>query len=157
FPLIRAAVVYVQSEELTLAEEPIQDPICGGDPIELDGFYEGLEFGRWVIISGERELPGTSGVRFSELAMLLAVTQKTEAVFLKDDRGKVLEKPKFELLPGAKPHTYITLAERLAFCFRRETVRIHGNVVKATHGETRAETLGSGEGSKSLAQFALKQ
>ena len=30
----------------------------------------GLKAGRWVIVSGEREIGDTSGVRFSELAML---------------------------------------------------------------------------------------
>ena len=34
---------------------------------------------------------------------------------------------------------------------------IYANVVKATHGETRSEVLGSGDGSKALQQFALRQ
>ncbi len=34
---------------------------------------------------------------------------------------------------------------------------IHGNVVKATHGETRNEVLGSGDGSRALQTFALRQ
>ena len=60
-------------------------------------------------------------------------------------------------LPGDKTHTFIKLAETLAYCFKRDTVKIYGNVVKATHGETRTETLGSGDGSKTLQQFILKQ
>ena len=50
-----------------------------------------------------------------------------------------------------------TLSEKLEYCFKRETVTIHGNVVKATHGETRREVLGSGDGSKTLQSFELKQ
>jgi predicted phage baseplate assembly protein len=36
-------------------------------------------------------------------------------------------------------------------------VAIYANVFKATHGETRRETLGGGDGSKALQQFALRQ
>ena len=75
FSAIRGTKVYTQPVELELAEEPIEEPVCGGtnDPLEMDGFYEGLESGRWVIVSGERDIPGTSGVRFNELAMLASV------------------------------------------------------------------------------------
>jgi hypothetical protein len=142
FQVLRLTTVYAQSEELPLADEPILAAVCGGadDLIELDGFYEGLEAGRWVVVSGEREIGGTSGVRFSELSMLSSVSQT-----VRPD------------LPGDKTHTFIRLATPLAYCFTRATVRIHGNVVLATHGETRTETLGSGDGGKPLQRFVLKQ
>ena len=54
-------------------------------------------------------------------------------------------------LPGDKTHTFLQLAKPLAYCYKRDTVTIYGNVVKATHGETRNEMLGSGDGSKALA------
>jgi len=154
FEAIRRTAVYAQSEELELAEEPILQPVCGGstDLIELDDFYEDLEAGRWVVVSGEREIAGTSGVRFSELSMLSSVTQGVRTVQdPEDDDGKPVP------LPGDATHTFIKLDQELAYCFKRDTVRIHGNVVLATHGETRRETLGNGEGSRPLQQFALKQ
>ena len=43
------------------------------------------------------------------------------------------------------------------YCYKRDAVTIYGNVVKATHGETRNETLGSGDGSQALQSFMLKQ
>ncbi|UJP07455.1 MAG: putative baseplate assembly protein, partial [Nitrosomonas sp.] len=146
--LLKETIVYTQSEELELAEEPIEENVCGGTEqlIELDELYEGLESGRWVVVSGERDIPGTSGVRFSELAMLSTVTQNIQ---LSDDPSGPL--------PGDKIHSFIKLAEKLAYCFKRDTVRIYGNVVKATHGETRKETLGSGDGAKALQSFTLKQ
>lgn len=154
---IRTTKVYAQSEELELAEEPIENPVCGGSDelLELDGFYDGLEPGRWVIVSGEREIEGTSGVRFSELAMLSSVTQdvRRESAYTYDFQDKNQPPPR----PGEKNHTFIKLAEKLQYCFKRDTVTIHGNVVKATHGETRKEVLGSGDGSKALQSFALKQ
>jgi hypothetical protein len=168
-PLLRETTVYVQSEELELAEEPIDGPVGGcsndsnslDDFIELDGFYEGLESGRWVIVSGERDIAGTSGVRLSELAMLAAVKQdiqKVKVAGLKDSNNSNTEDNDSEKdLAGDKLHTFIKLAEKLQYCFKRDTVRIYGNVVKATHGETRREVLGSGDGSKALQSFDLKQ
>ncbi|MGZ8916395.1 MAG: putative baseplate assembly protein, partial [Methylobacter sp.] len=137
--ILRTTEIYIQSGKPELAEEPITSPVCGGtdDLIELDGFYDGLEAGRWVIVSGERD--DLSGVRLSELAMLSSVTQDIEA------------------LPGESRHSYIKLAEKLAYCFKRDSVKIYGNVVKATHGETRLEVLGSGDGAKPLQTFELKQ
>ena len=150
FEALRNTAVYAQSEELELAEKPIDQPVYGGtnDLIELDGFYEGLEAGRWVVVSGEREIDGTSGVRFSEVSMLSSVSQS-----VRTDGNDGVRTP----LPGDKIHTFIKLAKQLIYCFKRDTVKIHGNVVTATHGETRTESLGSGDGSKPLQQFILKQ
>lgn len=151
---IRTTKVYAQPEELELAEEPIEEIVCGGmdDLLELDGFYEGLESGRWVIVSGERDILGTSGVRFSELAMLASVSQDIhpESKGTGERRGE-------EARAGEKIHTFIKLAEELQYCFKRDTITIYGNVAKATHGETRQEVLGSGDGSKALQSFELKQ
>ena len=150
---LRTTMIYAQPEELDLAEEPIKEAVCGGtdDPLELDGFYEGLKSGRWVIVSGERDVSGTSGVKDCELAMVASVTQDVSRV--KDETGTVTDQP----YPGEKYHTFLTLAENLQYCFKRDTVTIYGNVVKATHGETRHEVLGSGDGSRALQSFELKQ
>jgi Baseplate J-like protein len=148
FQIIRRTVVYAQSERLDLAEEPIEEAICGGEnaPIVLDGVYSDLKSGRWVIVSGERDdIEDESGakvpgVKSSELAMLSEVVHE----FNSD-------------LPGDANHTRIKLAEELAYCYKRDAVTIYANVVKATHGETRRETLGGGDGSKVFQQFALRQ
>ena len=71
FSTIRGTVIYAQSEALTLAEAPIgyvvgaklnqgsSEATSEPNRIELNGLYEGLESGRWVIVSGERaDLPG---------------------------------------------------------------------------------------------------
>ena len=147
FNLIRGTVVYAQTEALELAEEPITDPIHGGSEelIELDVIYDDLESGRWVIVSGERELEDTKGVRFSELSMLSHVIHDVNKA---DDNA---------VLSGDNLHTFISLAKPLAYEFKRETVKIDANVVKATHGETRKEVLGSGDSAKALQSFTLKQ
>lgn len=151
---LRNTTIYAQTELLELAEAPIDttdkpDPVQG-DHIELDGLYDGLESGRWVIVSGERaDITGTSGVRASELVMVAGVTQ---------DVQKIVTSAKVTIdRPGDKIHTTIQLANSLAYSYKRDTVTVYGNVVKATHGETREEVLGSGDGSKELQSFTLSQ
>lgn len=152
FDPIRKTAVFAQSELLELAEWPITDPICGAE-IELDDLYDGLETGRWVILSGERtdvlDIHGkrVEGIKSAELAMLLSVSHRAAPTSEKD------AKP----LPGDKTHTFIRLSDPLAYCYRRDKVTIHGNVVKATHGETRQEVLGNGDASKPVQAFALRQ
>ena len=51
--VLPGTVVFAQTEPLPLAEEPL-DADFEGDTIELDGAYDGLESGRWIIVSGER-------------------------------------------------------------------------------------------------------
>jgi hypothetical protein len=78
--LLRGTVVYAQAEELTLAEEPL-DRDVSGSTIELDGLYDGLTSGRWVIVSGERtDIPNTTGITASELVMIAGVAQAGPAV-----------------------------------------------------------------------------
>jgi len=144
FEAIRRTTLHFQTEKLELTEAPIPDPIgkCNAGNaalIELDDVYDGLEAGRWVIVAGERVIAGTSGVRGAELVMLAGVEQR---------RGQ-----------REKTRTYLTLADDgLAYCYKRDTVTIYGNVVKATQGETRPkEVLGGGDATKALQQFTLKQ
>jgi len=78
FWAIRQTAVYAQSEELLLADAPIENDIFG-DAIELDDLYDGLKPGRWLVVSGTRsDVPGTS-VAASELVMLAGVTQGGQA------------------------------------------------------------------------------
>jgi uncharacterized membrane protein YgcG len=88
----------------------------------------------------EEEKEPLGGIIASELVMLAGVEQSFD--------------PK---LPGDKTHTTLTFSTELAYCYKRDTVRIYGNVVRATHGETRTEVLGSGDASKAMQSFTLKQ
>jgi len=137
---LRRTQIYAQSEPLTLVDEPISDAV-GGTQIELGALYSELKSGRWVILSGERaDIPSVSGVPSAELLMLSAVSQGFDTA-----------------LPGDQTHTTLTLATPTAYQYKRETLTIYGNVVKATHGETRNEILGSGDGAQPLQSFTLKQ
>jgi len=73
--ILRGTIVYGQTERLDLAEEPLDRDVSGG-LIELDGLYDGLEPGKWLIVKGERtDIPGVAGVVSSELVMISGVTQ----------------------------------------------------------------------------------
>jgi Baseplate J-like protein len=158
-PLLRGTNVYAQSEELPIADEPIDEPICNGvsEPIELNGLYDGLKPGRWLIITGERtdvkDPDGNvvSGVNGTELVMLNVVSHGVKQI---SSPNQSAEKT---ALPGDRMHTFLTLSDPLAYCYKRDTLTIYGNVVKATHGETRREVLGNGDASQPMQTFALRQ
>lgn len=77
--LLRQTVVFAQSEPLALTEEPL-DADVEGDTIDLAIPYDGLEPGRWIVVSGTRvDLPNVSGVTAAELAMIAGVTQGAQA------------------------------------------------------------------------------
>ena len=153
FQLIRRTTVYAGAEELRLAEQPIVEPFClhknGGLEVELDSFYPGLEPGRYVIVSGERtDIPDTEGILASEVAMIAEIAHDVSYVGEGANRMK---------RPGDRVHTFITLTGSLSYCYKRSSVVIRGNVVKASHGETRKELLGGGDASKPGLILPLKQ
>ncbi len=148
FSPVRSTRVHAGSEKLELAEEPILDEVSG-DEIELGDVYDDLQPGRWLIVAGERadvvaNGAAASGVQAAELVMLAAVTHKVRQLYN-------------EPVAGDTVHTTLTLAKPLAYAYKRDTVTIYGNVVKATNGETRNETLGAGDAAQPLQQFTLKQ
>lgn len=140
--VLRHVDVFAQSERLQLAEVPLAGDIPEGaaaDPtvLELDGLYDGLAPGRYAIVAGTRtDLPGVAD---AELVMIAATEHRANPN-----------------VPGDTLHTFVTLSSRLAFRYARESVKIYGNVVRATHGETRTEALGSGDASLARQRFALK-
>jgi predicted phage baseplate assembly protein len=145
FSLIRGTKIYTGSEELELADMPIPDDIADAE-IELDGLYDALQPGRWLIVEGTRTDVGrSSGATGTELAMVASVAQKMQV----DDNGMPL--------PGEKIHTFVTLAAPLAYTYDRTETTIYGNVVHATNGQTRQETLGAGDATLSYQTFTLKQ
>lgn len=137
---IRDTVVRAGGEPLRPADEPLAEDVYGNE-LELAELYDGLRPGRHLVVSGERtDVPGTAGVRGTELAVVAAVEQVVDP-----------------LLPGDHVHTRLTLAADLVHRYRRDTVRIHGNVVPATHGESRDEAIGSGDSARTGQTFTLWQ
>lgn len=166
FQVIRATTIFTQSEMLTLAEAPIEHELCDGSekPIELDGLYQDLQPGRFVVVTGQRHgFSEETAIEASEPLMIREVVhdiREKDRLIPFDDASEGAPQAHREApakLPGDRMHTFVWFDEPLRYCYRRASVEIHGNVVKATHGETRSETLGGGDGSKALQSFALKQ
>jgi predicted phage baseplate assembly protein len=131
FP-IRSTTVFAAGEELVLARVPDETAVPADD-ILLDGWVDGLEPGRAVAVTGESfTTPGTFATECPVIAQV-----------------------KHDLVRGGGARIF--LQTPLTTSFRRETVTINANVAPATHGETKQEVLGSGDGSRPFQRFALKQ
>ncbi|PSM38526.1 putative baseplate assembly protein [Streptomyces dioscori] len=137
---IRDTTVHAQGEPLRLADEPLGEDVHGNE-IELAELYDGLRPGRTLIVDGERsDLPGATAVRATEVVTVAAAEPAID--------------PR---LPGDHVHTELTFTTDLAYRYRRDTVRVLGNVVEATHGESRDEAIGSGDPDRANQTFALWQ
>ncbi|WP_374943164.1 putative baseplate assembly protein [Sphingomonas sp.] len=150
FAVVRRTAVYAGSEELALADAPSAEPLCDGTGgIALDVLAIGLEPGRLVAVGGERaDIPGVVGVPAAEIAMIAAVSHTTA--------GSGGQKGGDGAATAARGYTTITLERPLAYCYRRETLSVYGNVVRATQGQTRREPLGNGDAAVANQAFVLK-
>jgi baseplate J-like protein len=159
FGVLRGTVVYAASKQLALAEAPIAEPVQDAE-IDLDGVFDGLVPGRWLIVTGDRVLespvlgdklepilrkPILPTVPAAELVMIGGVAQRS---------GKLPGTD--QTLASDTARTWLTLARKLAYTYVRDSVRIYANVIDSTHGETRNEVLGSGDASQALQRFTLK-
>ncbi|MER5982985.1 putative baseplate assembly protein [Streptomyces sp. NPDC001787] len=134
---IRDTAVHAGGQPLRLAEEPLGEDVHGNE-LELAELYDGLRPGRQLIVSGERaDVPAVPG---TELVTVAEVEQVLDP-----------------LVPGDHVHTRLTLTTDLVHRYRRATVRVRGNVVAATHGESREEPIGSGDADRANQTFALWQ
>ncbi|GAA3357330.1 putative baseplate assembly protein [Saccharopolyspora gregorii] len=134
---IRDATAHAGGEPLRPADEPLDEEVRGST-LELADLHEGLRPGRYLVVSGElADPPGAPG---TEVAVIAAADTALDPE-----------------LPGDHPHTVLTLTTDLRHRYRRDTVVVHGNVVPATHGESRDEPIGSGDAGKAHQTFALWQ
>ncbi len=135
---VRRATIHLGAERLTLAQETIPTDIAG-KTITLDGVKDGLQSGRRLIVTGERtDVPGVKGIRSGELVMLASTEHAVDTT-----------------LPGDKVHTVLHLTTDLSYHYLRSTVRVWGNVAKATHGEIHGEVLGGGDPTQPVQTFRL--
>ncbi|QWP78977.1 putative baseplate assembly protein [Lysobacter sp. K5869] len=137
---LRRTWLHPQRKRLLPVPEPILDDVSGAT-LELGPLHQQLQSGRWVVVEGERsDIEGVRGVRASELMMVAG-----------------LEHGYDPYLPGDRPHTTLHLATALANAYYRDGLRIHANVVPASHGETRREVLGSSDARQPMQRFSLRQ
>ena len=131
---VREITVYAQSsekDELKLAEYPIPDSSFAQltDKLTLDHPVSSLSPNKALIISG--------------------------TLFNSKPPETVCETVVIDSIGTDK--VTLKLKSKLVNKYEWNTVSIYGNVAKATHGESKTEVLGSGDGSKTFQQFDLKQ
>lgn len=126
----RTATVLAQSEELPLAEYPLdEDEVVGGGEVTLDRGVEGLAKGRLVLVTGTT----TGGGRAVEAVTLEDAVTSTEGL------------------------TVLRFVGALANSYLPGSVVVYANVAPATHGETREEVLGSGDAGQAYRSFTLRE
>ena len=130
--LVRETTVHVDSEALPLAAVPITAHLgAGTKSLWLGTMVLGLVEGQVVALQGE-EVDADGAVR-DEFLTLDAITHRAG-------------------------YTQLMFEEGIARNYRRDTVTINANVVRARHGETvDSEVLGSGNGAVMHQRFKLKK
>lgn len=130
----RNTTIYVQSETQKLMDIADSSPIKG-DSIILDKAYIYLSLGQSVSITGEvLDINGNpSGVTKSEIAVISSIK-------LNKDLKSV-----------------VVFDSHLQFSYKRDSVIINANMVKATHGQSRETILGSGDSSQLIQHFVLRE
>jgi len=131
FP-VRRTTAYLINEELDLAPVPvIADLAEGATTLTLNNMVSGLQEGQAVAISGEQA--NADGVQRVEIRILDSVSH-------------------------AGGLTTLTFTEGLQNAYKRDTVTLSANLVKATHGETvPEEVLGGGDGAVTNQTFTLNK
>jgi hypothetical protein len=138
---IRSSTAFVGNRKMALAQVPMsagvgslsdgpQATVVGATSLALDGVYLNFAPEQEVIIGGERLDAG--GLVAYEVARLTAVDY-------------------------AGAHTILRFSSALTYAYRRETVVVHANLVRATHGESLSEVLGSGDASQKNQSFVLSK
>jgi hypothetical protein len=137
---VRETTAYLVSQELALAERPLELPVPPESPdsqagssrsIVLDAPEERRHPGQALAIRGE--LHGRPGEKAAEVVLLRAV-----------DRSDPL-------------HPRLELRDDLRFRYARGTATLNANVALASHGETVGEVAGSGDTRLADQRMRLRQ
>lgn len=129
----RDATAHVASRRQPLVELPIDAPVAAGTRrIELTTMVLGLARGKPLAFVGARsDIPGVDAAEIAVLDDVVHANGRSTLVL----QGK-----------GGLQYSYV-----------REGLRIHANVVAATHGESVQEVLGNGDASRPFQQFTLRR
>jgi hypothetical protein len=125
---VRDTSAYIQSESVTLAPQPVAEPISG-DRLPLAVEPGGLHAGHRLIIVGEDVRDRTKRVHTAQVA---------------------------DIQPHASG-SMLTIRPAIPTALTRATVVVYANVAIASHGETCAQILGSGDAGRRHQRFELKR
>lgn len=126
---VRETAVFAQSEPLAFAAYPVTTAVAG-DRIPADIGADGLLPGRRLIVRGTQ---------------------------VKDGQTVVVQATLVAAHPLGAGRCELEIAPPLPQPLQRDSVVVHANVAPATHGESVAQVLGSGDASQAFQRFELKQ
>lgn len=130
----RSTTVFLGHDTVALAEAP-WTTVVSGYVLELDRVIDALEVGRLVTITG----------RAPDGARVVLETRVESCAVAPADDSRVA------------PRTTVTLAHAITTPLVRSSVRLWGNVARATHGESVEEVLGHGSGAAKNQAMVLRQ
>lgn len=136
----RHTTAFGASELLPWGRKPITDPVSG-TTVTLLETVAGLKPGQLVALTGTDI---DTGLAVSRILTILAV-----------DSVPAAGDPQLQDAPAGT--TRITFTTAIAERLDPKTVRINANVVAATHGETRDEVIGGGDGATAFQTVRLPQ
>jgi hypothetical protein len=123
----RTTAVLAQSEQLAFGPAPLAEEVAATDILDLARAVPALAPGRRIAVTGQ----DMAGNAVAEIATI-------------------------RLVGSGPAGPRLTLEKRLTQRYRRTTLRVLANVAKATHGQSRAEVLGSGDQRLRFQTFALR-
>jgi hypothetical protein len=172
---VRDTTLFGQSEPLDWATRPLTG-FLQGHVIELTGYEPDLPAGRWLAVSGLTlaDLPGNAKARNRLLkgdalaAIRLARDRQSAELEFEDfTRFAVALSPAAEVVrmqinETVGGRTRLWLESDLTQAYLPATVRLNANLAPASHGDSKQmhvqpEPLGSGDGSRALQCFSLRQ
>lgn len=127
---VRETAVFAQSEPLAFAEYPVTDEIKD-NLIDASVAADGLLPGRRLLVRGTQAADGKTVVLQATLLQAQAATGTNRCT--------------------------LKITPPLPQALQRESVIVHANVVLASHGESVAQVLGSGNASQAFQRFELRQ
>ncbi|MBR1214654.1 baseplate J/gp47 family protein [Bradyrhizobium sp. JYMT SZCCT0180] len=164
--VVQRAIVHLDDADLHIGKKPIdwigvkpkfvkmaaspemEQRARPDNAIELDGIYPGINPGRRVILVGDPP-EGNEPAEGQEPELLTVLSVSHPPYPYGDVRKEAAHQ-------GARSkRTTLTFKEKLKYSYAPGSIRIYGNVVEATHGETYREVLGSGAGSREHQSFGL--
>ena len=127
-----------------------------------DGSSRAIEHGEEILILKKKDIAESDSYKFRLRTddgfegEVEATLDQLDYLPARDRDETVCELVEIETVRPRFGKTMLILSESLDQTYDRPTVVIHGNVARGTHGETKTEVLGSGDGSRTFSKFTLK-
>jgi predicted phage baseplate assembly protein len=118
-------------------------------------YYQGIEKIIWYLEDDEGNKGEVDGDR-DDFSPVILDEDGSETLKI-SEKDRIYEQVKIDRINHSGDFVELHLTSELENIYLRRSVRINANVAQATHGETKTEVLGSGNGSKTFQSFNLRQ